>query len=294
MRSFQRQGVLDIRRIGAIAAAILIAFTTAATAAEPASASGKPSAQAWLENAGMALRVTESVPNAGTVTITNGEVYDRADYQAMFLLPSAGDFAYVLDLKTQQISPLPKSGALGADGNPRPGIGGATRSGARFDTNAEGRIHFAEGAREIFVEAAPPLLGPIARADLETRYPGYARRTRVYQPDVAMIAKLAAAKLPAEILVFFGSWCQICKHELPALLATLDAARNPNLKLALVAVDENVAEPKDLISQYRIIATPTILVLVDGQELGRIEEEAKVSVEADLAGILVGSREGGR
>jgi len=35
-------------------------------------------------------------------------------------------------------------------------------------------------------------------------------------------------------------------------------------------------------------------VLVDGQELGRIEEEAKVSVEADLAGILVGSREGGR
>lgn len=295
MRSFLHHNSAARARL-VLAAAVILGIGSAAVSASGAAAPAGQAAKGpvWNENTGMTLHVTEPAPKAGVATSTGGEVYDRADYQAMLLLPASGELAYILDLKTQQVAAYAKPTLLDAEGNLRPGTPAAARPVGPFDTSPEGRIRFLEGGRDFIVEAAPPLVGPIDRADLLARYPGYARRAAAYRPDPAMVAKLAAVKLPAKIVVFFGTWCQICRHELPALMATLDAAKNPNFTLALVALDENVVEPKDLISQYRVLTTPTTIVLVDGQELGRIEEEPKVSAEADLAGILVGPGADGR
>jgi thiol-disulfide isomerase/thioredoxin len=257
----------------------------------------KATAPTWVENPSLTLRMTAQTSQgsaAATPAATGGEVFDSSDYQSILLLPVAGDAAYVLDLKAVEALAYPKSSVMANDGTlQRPDRKGA-RSLGRFETDPDGRIRFSDGASEIATEPAPPLIGPLTRAKLEERQPGYARRTRIYHPDAAMVAKLAGVKRPVQILAFFGTWCQICKHHLPALLATLDAARNPKLELSLVGIDENVAEPRGLITQYRVMTTPTILVLVDGQELGRIEEDPRISVEADLADILVGPGEGGR
>jgi thiol-disulfide isomerase/thioredoxin len=294
MRRLQHRRPIVLLRLTLIAIAILGLGTAAVSAAGPAPASQRANDPTWIENPGLTLRVTDPASQAKAGASTGGEVFDRSDFQAMLLLPAAGDLAYVLDLKTQQVAAYARPAVLGADGNPRAVAPAGGRPVAPFDTNPEGQIHFMDGGRTLLIETAPPLLGPIAWADLVERYPGYARRAAAYRPDAAKVARLAAAKLPAEIVVFFGTWCQICRHELPALVATLDAAKNPNFKLSLVAIDENVIEPKDLISQYSVLTTPTTIVTIDGQELGRIEEEPRVSVEADLAGILLGPDEGSR
>lgn len=292
MRRLPRRSV-DIVRLFLVVAVALGLGLAAATAAGPAPAGQRAAVPNWIENPGLMLRVTDPASRPGTGAAIGGEIFDRSDFQAMLLLPAAGDVAFALDLQTRQVSAYPKAAALGADGNPHPLASDAGRPVAQFDTNAEGQIHFAEGGRRYAIETAPPLLGPISWADLVARYPGYGRRAAAYHPEAAKIAKLAAARQPAEIVAFFGTWCQICRHELPALKAILDAAQNPNLKLSLVAIDENVVEPQDLISQYRVVTTPTTIVLIDGEELGRIEEEPEASVEADLAGILLGPDAGG-
>jgi len=280
-------------RLAVLAVAIL-GLAAAASAAGPAPARPSAGDPSWIDNPGLTLRVTDATSKPGTTAAAGGEVFDRSDFQALLLLPGTGDLAYVADLRTQQVAAYARPEMLGADGNPRPAPPAGGHPVAQFDTNAQGRIHFAAGGREFFVEAAAPLLGPIARADLLARYPAYARRAAAYRPDAGQVARLAAVKQPTELAVFFGTWCQICRYELPALLATLDAAKNPNLKLTLIALDENAMEPKELISQYQVVTTPTTIALIDGEELGRIEEEPKASVEADLADILVGPSAGGR
>jgi thiol-disulfide isomerase/thioredoxin len=272
------------RHVGHFWIAAVLAISAVAAHAAPAA---KP-APTWAVNSTLMLTITEAAPKAGAVPPTSGEVFDRSDYQAILLLPTAGDLAYVLDLKAHQVLAYARATVVAADGEPHPLTTETGRPVAQFVAEPDGRIRFTEGARQFLVEPAPPVLGPITRAALEARQPGYARRAKAYHADPAMIAKLASVQRPAEILAFFGTWCLICQKELPALLATLDAAANPNLKLALVAVDENVIEPRDLISQYKVTTTPTMIVLIDGQELGRLEEEPEGTVEAELANILVG------
>jgi thiol-disulfide isomerase/thioredoxin len=91
---------------------------------------------------------------------------------------------------------------------------------------------------------------------------------------------------PIEIIAFFGTWCQTCKQSLPALLSTLDRANNPNFHLHLVGTDENMSEPADWIMEWALDYTPTYVVLQGDTELGRIEEEPLVSMEADLLEII--------
>jgi thiol-disulfide isomerase/thioredoxin len=273
-------------RAAAITLAAILAVA-AAHAADPASA--KP-ALTWAVNSALELTVSEPAPKTGTVPPSSGEVFDRSDYQAILLLPETGDLAYVLDLKKHEVVAYAKAAVLAPDGEPHPLTSEAGHPVAQFAPEPGGRVRFTEGARGFLLEPAPPLLGPVARADLEKRQPVFARRAKTYKPDPAMVAKLASVQQPAEILAFFGTWCLICQRELPALFAALDAAANPNLKLALVAVDEDVTEPRDLITQYRVTTTPTMIVLIDGEELGRLEEEAEGTVEAELANILVGKR----
>jgi thiol-disulfide isomerase/thioredoxin len=274
----------------ALAAAILIAPGLALRAADapPTTAPG------WIENAALTLRVMAAAPTPDAMAGTGGEVFDRTDYQSILLVPADGDLAYVLDLARREATPYPKTAILGDDGSPRMPAAVSTRPAAAFDIAPDGTLHFTDAGQQFFVQAAAPLTGPLTRATLDDRQPGYARRARLYRPDAATVARLAAARLPAEIVVFFGTWCRTCKHDLPALLATLDAAKNPNLRLTLIATDENLAEPADLISRFRVVTTPTVIVQVDGQELGRIEEDPEVSMEADLAAILVGPERTGR
>ena len=129
-------------------------------------------------------------------------------------------------------------------------------------------------------------IGQLSREELERRQPIYARRAQRYQPDSTMVHRLAAVTAEIEVIAFFGTWCSTCKHHLPALMETLDLAENPSFKITYVGLDEDALEPADWIERCGIHTTPSMVVIHAGEEIGRIENEPEVSVEADLVSIL--------
>lgn len=291
------------RRISLAAVALAGALTLACTLFVPAAwaeASGAPqkapaSANAtettWTENSALVARVLDSGAQAGSspggTSLGSGEVFDSADYQKMLVLPSQGECAYVIELASGKASVYPRGAVLGEGGEVRtPPVESAVAAGTA-NADEEGRLVIAHNGLKILIEPAPPLVGAIERAELEARHPAYARHARAYVPDADMIAILAGQTQPLTILAFFGSWCSTCKHLLPALFATLDAANNPAISLICIGVDEDLKQPEEEIAAYEIDATPTFIVLTEGVELGRIEDEPRTSVEADLGNILL-------
>ncbi len=227
------------------------------------------------DNPGVASRV-DAAPVA--------EVFDSRDYQCMLVLQRAWPDAYVLDLATGEVFVHPVTEVITAEGRLQAPAAG-TPAGS-FIADPEGNIRFGTIDQEIVVEPLPPLVGALDRSELDRRQPVYSRRAAAYQPDAAAVSALRAVGEPIEIIAFFGTWCQTCKQSLPALLSTLDRANNPNFHLHLVGTDENMSEPADWIMEWALDYTPTYIVLQGDTELGRIEEEPLVSMEADLLEII--------
>ena len=273
--------------------AFLIAVLSAWTSPAVFAAETPP---AWTENAGLILRIHHSAaPDAKATTAAAadeyGEIFDSPDYQSLLLLPSQGTNAYVLTLATMKACSYPRELVIDTQGRvsvPAPEKGS---DAGLARTEKDGRLHLTISGAELFVEPAPPLIGPLTREEREAREPAYTRKAHAYKPDPKMVARVKSEPGPVQIIAFFGTWCSTCKEALPALFATLDAAGNAGIELTCVGVDEDLTKPAELISSYEVGETPTFIVLSDGIELGRIAGEVHRSVEADLAAIFDG---GGR
>ena len=117
----------------------------------------------------------------------------------------------------------------------------------------------------------------------------YNRRYADYSPKPDAVQAIHNFAGTAEIKVVFGDWCSDSKKHIPAFLKTLEAADNKNLPILYLNVDRHIKEPAELLTGLNITHVPTIIVSVGGQEIGRIVETPKSSVEQDLADILVAS-----
>jgi thiol-disulfide isomerase/thioredoxin len=91
---------------------------------------------------------------------------------------------------------------------------------------------------------------------------------------------------------YFGTWCGDSRRQIPRLARLLDAAGVDEELLTLVALSNRPMEfkqsPGRLEAKRYVHRTPTIVVVRDGVEVGRIVETPAVSLEADLAAILEG------
>lgn len=236
----------------------------------------------WEEVAGLqVLRSDASLPLA--------RVFDSPDYLHQLIVTEASGPAFVLDLKAQSVSSLdPEAIAWSEEDLPAPDLAQALELGLFL--NDAGILSF-QGATEGYViQPEPPLVGELSAEKLMASKPDYAHAAEKYTPDAKVIAALSKVQSPTVIKVFFGTWCSYCKHYLPQLMKTVEASHNPAFHIEFIGVSEDQSEPADLLGKYDVSLTPTFVVLQNGEELGRFEEEPLVSVEADLARILkVGS-----
>jgi hypothetical protein len=70
----------------------------------------------------------------------------------------------------------------------------------------------------------------------------------------------------------------------------VEAAANPALSLELVAVADDLAEPKALLAENAVTAAPEIIVYWMDAEVGRMHPQAGSPVEADLADFIFQAR----
>jgi len=137
--------------------------------------------------------------------------------------------------------------------------------------------------------AAPErlLVGKISQGSLFRDYPSFWNPYRDYTPRQDAVERIAAVRGSYDLLVFFGTWCPDSLREVPRLLRVLDAAGNKDLRLALYGVDREKREGLGMAETFGIRSVPSVVVLRDGIERGRIVERPRRSMEEDLLEILM-------
>ena len=109
-----------------------------------------------------------------------------------------------------------------------------------------------------------------------------------YVYDAQLIKELQKNKINSyEIIVFLGTWCTDTHRELPRLIKILEAAKYPENKIKLIAVNRKKETPDGEDVPYNIKRVPTIIVKKYGREVGRIIEMPETGfLEQDLLNII--------
>lgn len=111
-----------------------------------------------------------------------------------------------------------------------------------------------------------------------------------YQPNEKDVAYLKA-NLPAyKMVVVLGTWCEDSQNLVPKLYKTLQESGYPMSQLQMFGADRTKHTKNNEHEQYNIKFVPTIILLKDGKEIGRIVETVQKSIEADLVSLIEKSK----
>ena len=132
------------------------------------------------------------------------------------------------------------------------------------------------------VERPKVLKGWIDKADLFEAAPSYQKDYNEYEPNPIAVEIIAAFPKQLQVIVFLD-----CAREAPKFIKTLENADNSRITLKMLALDRSKKDGDGVTEQYRIERIPTFVFLVDGTEIGRLVEKVEMSIEEDMATLLV-------
>lgn len=146
------------------------------------------------------------------------------------------------------------------------------------------RVDFSAEGKKLSLSPNPPLVGLKKAADLKVHSPEYVQSAKTYTPNAQAVAALKKQTKPVRLLVFFGSWCGHCKEVLPHLLRVEDEIRGSKIQFDYRGVPKDFKDPE--VKRLDIRGVPTAVVYVNGQEIGRIENNDWGSPEVALSRLL--------
>jgi len=94
------------------------------------------------------------------------------------------------------------------------------------------------------------------------------------------------AKENITFIIFAGSWCKDSRSELPKIMEIIKRANVNESKYELLGVDRMKFEPSGKYLEYKIERVPTLIILKDGKEIGRIVEYPNSHWIDDIIGII--------
>ena len=132
--------------------------------------------------------------------------------------------------------------------------------------------------------------GPVTYADLtkEPTFDWLKSGIDAYKPKQGKIKILKERLTPANysIMVFLGTWCSDTHDMLPQFFKVLNEINYPITQVTMYGVERDKTTRSEDVKKYSITNLPTIILLKDGKETGRITETVNKSVEADLVKIV--------
>ncbi|PZR29342.1 MAG: thioredoxin [Citrobacter freundii] len=131
--------------------------------------------------------------------------------------------------------------------------------------------------------------GLISRTLIETdtSFKWYAQNTKPFTPDKNAVAGLQKYKDSLQFIVFMGTWCEDSHFVIPRFFSLLDAGSYPSGKVSLIGVDRNKQTLDNLSESLHVTNVPTIIVMKNGKELGRVVEYGKSGLfDKDLGEVI--------
>ena len=107
-----------------------------------------------------------------------------------------------------------------------------------------------------------------------------------YAVNDTVLTSLKPLLAEKKITIVLGTWCGDSKLQVPHFYKILDAAGFPEKSVKIICVDGDKKAENGLIDGLDIKNVPTFIVYKDQQELGRIIESPKETLEKDLLVIL--------
>lgn len=115
----------------------------------------------------------------------------------------------------------------------------------------------------------------------------YVANQNSYAPNQTAIAGLKKWGDSLQLLVFMGTWCEDSQFIIPKFFMLTDAAGFPGNKITVIGVDRSKKTLSHLTEALGVTNVPTIMVMKNGKEMGRVVEYGKSGLfDKDLAEIL--------
>ena len=115
----------------------------------------------------------------------------------------------------------------------------------------------------------------------------YVANQNSYSPNTNAIDGLKKYADSVQLVVFMGTWCEDSQFIIPKFFMLTDAAGFPANRITLIGVDRSKKTLSHLTEALGIINVPTIMVMKNGKEMGRVVEYGKSgSFDKDLGEIL--------
>lgn len=134
------------------------------------------------------------------------------------------------------------------------------------------------------------LEGIVDKNDLknDTSFHWYAESQRIYpHPDTSAVAAFKNNKDKIYFLFFGGTWCEDTHFILPKFYKIQEASGFPETRITVFALDRKKNGTGNIAHAMNITRTPTIVVMKDGKELGRLIEYGKTGHwDKELAAII--------
>lgn len=121
----------------------------------------------------------------------------------------------------------------------------------------------------------------------EPSFTWYAEGKKGYVPEATAVAALKRNTDSVQLLVFMGTWCEDSHFVIPKFFSVIDASGFRSQDVSLIGVDRDKKTLGNLSAALNVKNVPTIIVMKQGKEVGRVIEYGKSgSFEKDLAELL--------
>lgn len=110
-----------------------------------------------------------------------------------------------------------------------------------------------------------------------------------YTPDNNAIEALKKNKDSIQLLVFMGTWCEDSHFVIPRFYSLVDAAGFPQDRITLIGADRQKKTLSHLAEALAITNVPTIIVMKNGKEMGRVVEYGKNGLFDKELGEIIGA-----
>lgn len=123
----------------------------------------------------------------------------------------------------------------------------------------------------------------------DTSFTWYAEALKYYRPNAPLVKALKEKAGQFTLLLFTGTWCHDSQQIIPKYFACLEAAGISDSSYSIIAADRDKRTIANLHHIFGVVNVPTIIVLKNGKEVGRIDEYGKTGLpDQELAGIISG------
>ena len=151
----------------------------------------------------------------------------------------------------------------------------------------------AQTTYEISYDAKEPsvkiLKGIISKSliDNDTSFNWYNPSQVNYTPDSSVVNAFARFKDSVQFVIFGGTWCEDTQFILPKFFKIQEQSGIADDQITFFGVDHKKKTLGNIADAFHITNVPTIIVMKDGKELGRVVEYGTTGKwDQELADIL--------